>query len=257
MLANEKVRWSLHTVRSRLAKKQQYCQFFTRFGECKKPGGKCLYIHDRAKVTICTKFLKGLCSDTSCKLTHKVLPERMQDCSYFLKGLCTNTACPYRHVKVNSNAPVCEDFLKGYCADGDECRKKHSYVCPVFEATGECPQESRCKLHHPKKTIKSKRSRPGTPQNSSWGRYFDTSIGHDSGTSKVSSDQDDRQKQPRVFSGGDFVDFITLDTDGDEVDALDSLQLMELGSGDLSAEAQADNLDALIKPLRIMRTARV
>jgi hypothetical protein len=72
MLANEKVRWSLHTVRSRLAKKQQYCQFFTRFGECKKPGGKCRYIHDRAKVTICTKFLKGLCSDTSCKLTHKV-----------------------------------------------------------------------------------------------------------------------------------------------------------------------------------------
>jgi hypothetical protein len=53
------------------------------------------------------------------------------------------------------------------------------------------------------------------------------------------------------------MDFITLDTDGDEVDALDSLQLMGLGSGDLSAEAQADNLDALIKPLRIMRTARV
>ncbi|KAM0832225.1 hypothetical protein ACQ4PT_065058 [Festuca glaucescens] len=258
MLANEKVRWSLHTVRSRLAKKQQYCQFFTRFGECKKPGGKCHYIHDRAKVTICTKFLKGLCSDTSCKLTHKVLPERMQDCSYFVKGFCTNPACPYRHVKVNSNAPVCEDFLKGYCADGDECRKKHSYVCPVFEATGECPQQSTCKLHHPKKTIKSnKRGRPDTPQNSSWGRYFDTSLGQGSETSKVSSDQDDRPKQQRVFSDGDFMDFITLDTDGDEVDALDSLQLMGLGSGDLSAEAQADNLDALIKPLRIMRTARV
>ena len=72
MLANEKVRWSLHTVRSRLAKKRQYCQFFTRFGECKKPKGECRYIHDPAKVTICTKFLKGLCSDTSCKLTHKV-----------------------------------------------------------------------------------------------------------------------------------------------------------------------------------------
>ncbi|KAK1613054.1 hypothetical protein QYE76_036727 [Lolium multiflorum] len=258
MLANEKVRWSLHTVRSRLAKKQQYCQFFTRFGECKKPGGKCRYIHDRAKVTICTKFLKGLCSDTSCKLTHKVLPERMQDCSYFVKGFCTNPACPYRHVKVNSNAPVCEDFLKGYCADGDECRKKHSYVCPVFEATGECPQQSTCKLHHPKKTIKSnKRGRPDTPQNSSWGRYFDTSLGQSSETIKVSSDQNDRPKQQRVFSDGDFMDFITLDTDGDEVDALDSLQLMGLGSGDLSAEAQADNLDALIKPLRIMRTARV
>uniref|UniRef100_A0A8I6Z8X7 C3H1-type domain-containing protein n=1 Tax=Hordeum vulgare subsp. vulgare TaxID=112509 RepID=A0A8I6Z8X7_HORVV len=285
MLANEKVRWSLHTVRSRLAKKQQYCQFFTRFGECKKPEGECRYIHDRAKVTICTKFLKGLCSDTSCKLTHKVLPERMQDCSYFLKGLCTNTACPYRHVKVNSNAPACEDFLKGYCADGDECRKKHSYACPVFEATGECPQQSTCKLHHPtKKPIKSKRSRPDTPQNSSWGRYFDTSIRHDSETSKVSSGQDDRQKQQHdVFSGGDFTDFITLDIDGEEGvdepdniqsvgvpdsiqsvdvpdsiqsgDAPDSIQLMELDSGDLGAEA--DDLDALIKPLRIMRTARV
>jgi len=72
MLASEKVRWSLHTVRRRLAKKQQYCQFFTRFGECKKSGGKCPYIHDRAKVAICTKFLKGLCSSTNCKLTHKV-----------------------------------------------------------------------------------------------------------------------------------------------------------------------------------------
>lgn len=72
MLASEKVRWSLHTVRTRLAKKRQYCQFFTRFGECKKSGGKCPYIHDRAKVVICTKFLKGLCSSTSCKLTHKV-----------------------------------------------------------------------------------------------------------------------------------------------------------------------------------------
>ncbi|XP_010239726.1 uncharacterized protein LOC100829964 isoform X2 [Brachypodium distachyon] len=257
MLANEKVRWSLHTVRSRrLPKKPQYCQFFTRFGECKKPEGQCRYIHDRAKVTICTKFLKGLCSDTSCKLTHQVLPERMQDCSYFLRGLCTNTACPYRHVKVNSNAPACEDFLKGYCADGDECRRKHTYVCPVFEATGECAQQSSCKLHHPKKLIKSKRSRPDTPQNSSWGRYFDTNIGHDRETRKASSDQDHVQKLQHVFSGGDFVDFIRLDSDGVAEDgASDGVQLMELDSEDLNA--QADSIDALIKPLRIMRTARV
>ncbi|PUZ59831.1 hypothetical protein GQ55_4G074800 [Panicum hallii var. hallii] len=258
MLASEKVRWSLHTVRTRLAKKQQYCQFFTRFGECKKSGGKCPYIHDRAKVAICTKFLKGLCSNTSCKLTHKVLPERMPDCSYFLRGLCTNTACPYRHVKVNSNAPVCEDFLKGYCADGDECRKKHSYVCPVFEATGECPQESRCKLHHPKKKNKSKRSRVDTLQNNNWGRYFDTSIDHGSGARVVSSEEDERQK-PEQVSGDDFVaDYIDLgadiEVDGD-VDASDDIQLMELDSGNL--KMQADSLDARIKPLRIMRTARV
>lgn len=39
------------------------------------------------------------------------------------------------------------------------------------------------------------------------------------------------------------------------VDAPDSIQLMELDSGELGREA--DDLDALIKPLRIMRTARV
>ncbi|RCV22248.1 hypothetical protein SETIT_4G205600v2 [Setaria italica] len=257
MLASEKVRWSLHTVRTRLAKKQQYCQFFTRFGECKKSGGKCPYIHDRAKVAICTKFLKGLCSNTSCKLTHKVLPERMPDCSYFLRGLCTNTACPYRHVKVNSKAPVCEDFLKGYCADGDECRKKHSYVCPVFEATGECPQESRCKLHHPKKKIKSKRSRVDTLQTNSWGRYFDTSIGHRRGARVVSSEEEERQKREQV-SGDDLADFIDLGADIEvtgDVDTSDDIQLMELDSRNL--KMRADNLEALIKPLRIMRTARV
>ena len=39
------------------------------------------------------------------------------------------------------------------------------------------------------------------------------------------------------------------------VDAPDGIQLMELDSGELGTEA--DDLDALIKPLRIMRTARV
>lgn len=115
MLASEKVRWSLHTARLRLARKQKYCQFFTRFGKCNKEDGKCLYIHDPSKVAVCTKFLNGLCSNPNCKLTHKVykvsinlikcacfykschlicyciflmqvIPERMPDCSYFLQG---------------------------------------------------------------------------------------------------------------------------------------------------------------------------
>ncbi|KQJ99614.1 hypothetical protein BRADI_3g44276v3 [Brachypodium distachyon] len=152
----------------------------------------------------------------------------MQDCSYFLRGLCTNMACPYRHVKTNSSAPVCEDFLKGYCA----CHKKHSYVCPSFEATGECPQKSICKLHHPKKKVASKTSRPGIHPNSSWGRYFDTSVGRDRETGK------------HVFSGGDFVDFMTLDAvanaDVTAVDASDDVQMMGLNSGYFSS--QADDL---------------
>lgn len=72
ILANEKIRWSLHTARQRLAKKRKYCQFFTRFGKCNKEGGKCPYIHDTSKIAVCTKFLNGLCSNANCKLTHKV-----------------------------------------------------------------------------------------------------------------------------------------------------------------------------------------
>nr|GMD85207.1 zinc finger CCCH domain-containing protein 7 [Ipomoea batatas] len=120
ILANQKVRWSLHTARLRLAKKKKYCQFFTRFGKCNKDNGKCPYIHDPSKIAVCTKFLSGSCSNLDCKLTHKVIPERMQDCSYFLQGLCSNESCPYRHVNVNPNSSVCEGFLRGYCSDGNE-----------------------------------------------------------------------------------------------------------------------------------------
>ncbi|OAE33356.1 hypothetical protein AXG93_4123s1310 [Marchantia polymorpha subsp. ruderalis] len=150
-LASEKVRWSLHHARSRGAKKQQYCQFFTRFGKCNKENGKCIYIHDPDKVAVCTKFLKGNCTDEQCLLTHKVIPERMPDCSFFLEGLCTNESCPYRHVNVNPKAPYCDGFLRGYCKDGEKCNKKHTYVCPTHAATGECSDQATCKFHHPKK----------------------------------------------------------------------------------------------------------
>ncbi|KAM1774460.1 hypothetical protein ACFX12_043830 [Malus domestica] len=63
-----------------------YCQFFTRFGKCNKDDEKCPYIHEPSKVAVCTKFLKGLCSNPNCKLSHKVIPERMLDCSYYLQG---------------------------------------------------------------------------------------------------------------------------------------------------------------------------
>ena len=72
ILASEKVRWSLHTARLRLARKRKYCQFFTRFGKCNKDDGKCPYIHDPSKIAVCTKFLNGLCANPNCKLTHKV-----------------------------------------------------------------------------------------------------------------------------------------------------------------------------------------
>lgn len=147
--AVQKARWTLHNARYR--RRKQYCQFFTRFGKCDKGEGKCPFIHDADKVAVCTQFLKGTCKDTNCPLTHKAIPERMSDCLYFLQGLCTNEECPYRHVKVNAKASICEKFLKGYCADGDNCNHKHTYVCPVYAETGNCPHQATCKLHHPKR----------------------------------------------------------------------------------------------------------
>jgi hypothetical protein len=96
-----------------------------------------------------------------------------------------------------------------------------------------------------------------TLQNNSWGRYFDTSIGLGRGARVVSSEEEERQKGEQV-SGDDLADFIDLGADIEvtgDVDASDDIQLMELDSREL--KIQADNLEELIKPLRILRTARV
>lgn len=68
-------------------------------------------------------------------------------------------------------------------------------------------------------------------------------------------EEEERQK-PEQVSGEDDADFIELGADievPEDADASDDIQPMELDSGNL----EADNLDAIIKPLRIMRTARV
>ncbi|XVE60266.1 hypothetical protein DITRI_Ditri05aG0115200 [Diplodiscus trichospermus] len=216
VLASEKVRWSLHTARLRLVKKQ-YCQFFTRFGKCNKDDGRCLYIHDPSKIAVCTKFLKGLCSNSNCKLTHKVIPERMPDCSYFLQGLCTNENCPYRHVHVNPNASTCKGFLKGYCADGNECRKKHSYVCPYFEATASGPQGSKCKLHHPKNRSKGKKRKRSVEHKNAHGRYFGIDI---SEPKSMVYERHQALFDDNIFFDGKFSDYIRLDVSVDEAGEL-------------------------------------
>ncbi|KAI3767594.1 hypothetical protein L2E82_17839 [Cichorium intybus] len=250
LFANEKVRWSLHTARSRLARKKKYCQFFTRFGKCNKDDGKCHYIHDSSKIAVCTKFLNGLCSNPDCKLTHKVMPERMQDCSYFLQGLCSNEHCPYRHVNVNSAASICEGFLKGYCVDGNECRKKHTYACPVFEATGECSQGTKCKLHHPKNRRstglkrKSHNSTQGHQKNSR-GRYF--SGGEEMPVSKHQHHlKDDDQDISLSCQQGKFAEYISLDFG----DVISDKTPMLTREPSISSEV---DLDELTKPIRIMK----
>uniref|UniRef100_A0A5B7B742 C3H1-type domain-containing protein n=1 Tax=Davidia involucrata TaxID=16924 RepID=A0A5B7B742_DAVIN len=252
ILASEKVRWSLHTARLRLARKRQYCQFFTRFGKCNKDDGKCPYIHDPSKIAVCTKFLNASCSNLNCKLTHKVIPERMQDCSYFLQGLCSNESCPYRHVNVSPNASICEGFLRGYCADGNECRKKHSYVCPIFEATGICPQGSKCKLHHPKNRTKWKKRKPSREQNAQ-GRYFgsrhiDIAVRGTAVSEKQSAKDDDD-----IFcQEGRFTDYFNLDVSDEETGETNDLTRGQTTlCDDDPTDVQVD-LDELIKPIYLM-----
>ncbi|KAK3230558.1 hypothetical protein Dsin_002439 [Dipteronia sinensis] len=253
VLASEKVRWSLHTARLRLARKRKYCQFFTRFGKCNKDDGKCPYIHDPSKIAVCTKFLNGLCSNSDCKLTHKVIPERMPDCSYFLQGLCTNKSCPYRHVHVNPNSSTCEGFLKGYCADGNECRKKHSYVCPFFEATGSCPQGSKCKLHHPKSQKKGKKSKRSRQRKNIRGRYFGSLHMDDSEPQIMRSERQSEQDNGDVTFEGNFADYITLAISGDEAgETYDAMNAQTTLYDSDNSDFQLDDLDELIKPIRIM-----
>ncbi|CAI9778066.1 unnamed protein product [Fraxinus pennsylvanica] len=256
ILASEKVRWSLHTARLRLTRKRKYCQFFTRFGKCSKDDGKCPYIHDPSKVVVCTKFLKGSCLNPECKLTHKVIPERMQDCSYFLQGLCSNKSCPYRHVNVNPNSSICESFLKGYCADGNECRKKHTYVCPAFEATGICPEGSKCKLHHPKRKRGIKRKSLSEQKNIR-GRYFDSKPFH------IAESQTAIIERLPVKGNDNIVcqeekleDYISLDVGNEEVENSIGPSSKRVRV-DYPLEAEVIDLDELIKPIRIMNRSLI
>ncbi|XP_057490495.1 zinc finger CCCH domain-containing protein 7-like isoform X1 [Actinidia eriantha] len=251
MLASEKVRWSLHTARLRLARKRKYCQFFTRFGKCNKDDGKCPYIHDPSKIAICTKFLKGSCSDPKCKLTHKVIPERMQDCSYFLQGLCTNESCPYRHVNVNPNASICDGFLRGYCADGNECRKKHSYICPTFEENGICTQGSKCKLHHPKNRNKGKKKKPSAAQKNARGRYFGSNISEH--RTLVSEKHSTKHNDDIFCQEGKFADYIHLDFSDDEAEEISDPASERTISRDGDLTDMELDVDELIKPFNLIR----
>jgi len=113
------------------------------------------------QIAICPKFLRGLCDDSECLLSHVVSADKMPVCRHFLTGLCNNDDCPYLHVKVefacsqssvmlpvqpadvvctawmtqfqvSDKASVCKDFLKGFCPRGTQCCNKHVLVCQAL-----------------------------------------------------------------------------------------------------------------------------
>ncbi|KAF3928005.1 hypothetical protein AA313_de0200533 [Arthrobotrys entomopaga] len=117
-------------------------------GKCVR-GNTCPYIHDPDKVAICPKFLQNNCPDgDSCDLSHVPNPHRVPACLHFLRGNCSNESCKYAHVRVNPSAPICRSFAKeGYCDKGADCLDKHVFECPDFDSKGVCNDKA-CKLPH-------------------------------------------------------------------------------------------------------------
>ncbi|PGH12709.1 hypothetical protein AJ79_04069 [Helicocarpus griseus UAMH5409] len=130
-------------------KKNELCKRFTSTGYCFK-GPNCPYIHDPHKVAICKEFLQtGNCAaGLACDLSHDPSPERSPSCLHFLRGRCSNPSCRYAHVHVNPGAPVCRDFaILGYCIKGSSCDQRHVHECPDYANTGSCGNR-KCQLPH-------------------------------------------------------------------------------------------------------------
>ncbi|KAK2142912.1 hypothetical protein LSH36_898g00023 [Paralvinella palmiformis] len=127
--------------------KKIYCLYYNRFGKCHR-GNQCRYIHDPARIAICTRFLRGRCDVSNCPFSHHVSKEKMPVCQYFIKGVCNRDNCPYLHSNVAKDAKICDDFIQGYCTLGDQCKKKHILVCPDYKKHGSCAQGTKCKLRH-------------------------------------------------------------------------------------------------------------
>ncbi|XP_046968532.1 zinc finger CCCH domain-containing protein 7-like isoform X1 [Vanessa cardui] len=105
------------------------CRLFIKYGKClRKDYGNCEYVHDKKHVSLCRKFLKGICHDSNCTLSHELTANKMPTCYFYLKGICTKENCPYLHIKLNEKIKVCHAFLRGYCENGDTCQFRHVKV---------------------------------------------------------------------------------------------------------------------------------
>lgn len=132
------------------------CPIYRRLGKCTAfSRGKCPKLHDKNQIIICSKFLKGECSNNDCLLSHNVTLEKMPVCHFFLEGRCSKTDCPYLHKKVSENERICEDFLKGYCPLADKCMKRHEFICPELDRLGAC-ERINCPYPHNRRGDKKK-----------------------------------------------------------------------------------------------------
>ncbi|XP_015121441.1 zinc finger CCCH domain-containing protein 3 [Diachasma alloeum] len=149
VISNRVKQRSLQILRHKMCKNNQPCLLFQRFGYCAKHiKGTCPKVHDKKQVALCKNFLQGKCLLDNCPLSHDVGPEKMPTCKYFLEGCCTRDNCQYLHVKVSANTPICVPFLRGYCAKGDQCKERHTNICPEFDKYGKCAKGKNCPYPH-------------------------------------------------------------------------------------------------------------
>lgn len=138
-------------IRGKLKINNLPCPLFRKFGKCIR--NKCEYQHDRKHVSVCRKFIKGLCHDKTCLLSHELSTNKLPTCYFYLNGICTKDNCPYLHVKLSDNATICKSFLKGYCEKGKDCLQRH--VSEIRKKT-KCGAKNRnivLKINHKAKTI--------------------------------------------------------------------------------------------------------
>lgn len=139
------------------------CRLFTKYGKClRKDYGKCEFLHDKKHVSLCRKFLKGICHDSNCTLSHELTANKMPTCFFYLKGVCTKENCPYLHVKLSEKIKMCPNFLRGYCEKGDTCKLRHvkvnqSKLLTINSSNKIQNKIIKLKKGRPKSSIQSKR----------------------------------------------------------------------------------------------------
>lgn len=115
---------------SSLRKSNLICPIYRRLGKCLAYArGRCQKVHDQRYVIVCPQFIKGLCKNETCLLSHNVNLHKMPVCKYFLQGNCQKQReCLYLHKKQTDNLKLCAEFVKGYCPLADKVNAlSHSF----------------------------------------------------------------------------------------------------------------------------------
>ncbi|XP_055382542.1 zinc finger CCCH domain-containing protein 3 [Condylostylus longicornis] len=130
---------SINTLHNRMVKTNIPCPIYRKIGRCGSfEKGKCPKVHEKEHVAICSKFLKGECTNVNCLLSHNVNFSKMPVCKFFLQGCCVKEDCPYLHRKMGKSVEICSEFLKGFCILAEKCSKRHEFLCPDYESKGKC-----------------------------------------------------------------------------------------------------------------------